>query len=63
MKLSGLEWRATEREVRCFLGDCGVRKIVMVKSSGRPSGDAVVKLETQEDVRKALRYNRQHGRS
>ena len=60
MKLSGLEWRATERDVRCFLGDCGVRKIVMVKSSGRPSGDAVVKLETEEDVRKAVSHNRQY---
>ena len=60
VKLSGLEWRVTERDVRSFLGDCGVRKIVMVKSSGRPSGDAVVKLETEEDVRKAVRHNRQY---
>ena len=60
VKLSGLEWRATEWDVRRFLGDCGVRKIVMVKSSGRPSGDAVVKLETEEDVRKAVRHNRQY---
>ena len=60
VKLSGLVWRATERDVRRFLGDCGVRKIVMVKSSGRPSGDAVVKLETEEDVRKAVRHNRQY---
>ena len=60
VKLSGLEWRATERDVRRFLGDCGVRKIVMVKSSGRPSGDAVVKLQTEDDVRKAVRHNRQY---
>ena len=60
VKLSGLEWRATERDVRLFLGDCGVRKIVMVRSSGRPSGDAVLKLETEEDVRKAVRHNRQY---
>ena len=60
VKLSGLEWSATERDVGNFLGDCGVRKIVMVKSSGRPSGDAVVKLETEEDVRKAVRHNRQY---
>ena len=29
VKLSGLVWRATERDVRRLLGDCGVQAVVM----------------------------------
>ena len=60
VKLSGLEWRATERDVRLFLGDCGVQAVVMMLTAGgKPSGDAVVKLHTEEDVTRALGHNRQ----
>ena len=60
VKLSGLVWRATERDVRRFLGDCGVQAVVMtVTAGGKPSGDAVVKLHTEEDVTRALGHNRQ----
>ena len=60
VKLSGLVWRATERDVRRFLGDCGVQAVVMMlTAAGKPSGDAVVKLHTEEDVTRALGHNRQ----
>ena len=61
VKLSGLVWSATEEDLRKFFGDCQVTNIVIVmEQSGRPTGNAVVELKTQDDLTKALRHNKQY---
>ena len=60
VKLSGMVWSATEEDIRTFLGDCSVKKVeILMTEEGRPTGDAVVDVETQDDVTKALRHDRQ----
>ena len=60
VKLSGMVWSATEEDIRTFLGDCSVKKVeILMTEEGRPTGDAMVDVETQDDVTKALRHDRQ----
>ena len=60
VKLSGMVWSATEEDIRTFLGDCSVEKVeILMTEEGRPTGDAVVDVATQDDVTKALRHDRQ----
>ena len=55
VKLSGMVWSATEEDIRTFLGDCSVEKVeILMTEEGRPTGDAVVDVATQDDVTKAL---------
>ena len=56
-------WSATEEDIRMFLGDCSIRRVDMVQTpGGRPSGTAVVELESRGDVARALAHTRQRIR-
>ena len=63
VKLSGMVWSVTEEDIKKFLHDCSVRRIVLIKTGdGRPSGDAVVELDKDDDTIWALRHNRENIR-
>ena len=56
-------WSATEEDIRLFLGDCSIRRVDLLQTpGGRPSGTAVVELETRGDVARALAHTRQRIR-
>lgn len=66
VKLRGLPWSATKDEVIDFLSDCrilnGQDGIIFIMDEGKdkPSGDAYVELEEEEDVRLAVKQHRRH---
>lgn len=65
VKLRGLPWSATIDEVLKFFKDCKVRGgksgVHMTTSrEGRPSGEAFVEFEDEEDVEKACQKDREH---
>jgi len=58
--LSGMVWSATEGDIKEFLHDCNVQKINIISTEeGKPSGSAVVKLGSKDDVAKAFRHDKQ----
>jgi len=61
-KLSGLPWKATEEDIAKFLVDCRIvgNVLIITTESGKPSGDAVVKLQTKDDLEKALKCSGEH---
>jgi len=62
VKLAGLPWKATKDEIRSFLVDIKIvgEVVIILNDHGKPSGDAVVKLQTKEDLQKALKCNRNY---
>jgi len=62
IKLSGLPWKATKDEIRSFLVDTQIvgEVVIIINHAGKPSGDALVKLRTKEDLVKALECNRNY---
>ena len=65
MRLRGLPYSATARDVLNLLHDCkvtdnekGIR--FSFAPDGRPSGEAFVELASEEDVSKALGHNNEH---
>ena len=65
MRLRGLPYSATSRDVINLLHDCkvtdsdkGIR--FSFAPDGRPSGEAFVELASEEDVSKALEHNNEH---
>ncbi|XP_044742864.1 heterogeneous nuclear ribonucleoprotein F-like isoform X2 [Chrysoperla carnea] len=65
VKLRGLPWSATVDEILNFFRDCTVHEgkqgIHMTQSrEGRPSGEAYVELESEEDVERACKKDREH---
>lgn len=65
VRLRGLPYSATSREILDLLHDCcvsggdkGVR--FSFAPDGRPSGEAFVELASEEDVSKALGHNKEH---
>jgi len=62
VKLSGLPWKATKDEIRSFLGDTQIvgEVAIVYDDRGRPSGDALVKLPTKDDLHKALKCNKNY---
>eukprot|EP00092_Neocalanus_flemingeri_P027110 GFUD01029397.1.p1 GENE.GFUD01029397.1~~GFUD01029397.1.p1 ORF type:complete len:624 (+),score=190.11 GFUD01029397.1:161-2032(+) len=59
VKLSGLPWKTNTNEIDDFLVDCSISNIVIIKEErGRPSGDAVVELVGETDMKSALKCNR-----
>ncbi|RZF38440.1 hypothetical protein LSTR_LSTR011930 [Laodelphax striatellus] len=65
VKMRGLPWSATVEEIAKFFDGCNIRGgkngVQMTMSrEGRPSGEAYVELETEEDVQKALKKDRDH---
>ena len=63
MRLRGLVWNATEEDIKKFLHDCKVKKVVITTNEhGKPSGDAFVHLESEADVEKARAHDREYLR-
>ncbi|CAG9763800.1 unnamed protein product [Ceutorhynchus assimilis] len=61
VKLRGLPWSATVDDILKFLGDIGVDKVHLTLSKeGRPSGEAFVELETEEDLMRAEEKDKKH---
>ncbi|KAH1006101.1 hypothetical protein HUJ05_006869 [Dendroctonus ponderosae] len=60
-KLRGLPWSATPDDISKFLGDEGVKRVHLTLSKeGRPSGEAFVELETEEDLQRAESKDKEH---
>lgn len=61
VKLRGLPWSATADDISKFLGEEGIRKIHLTLSKeGRPSGEAFVEMETEEDLQRAETKDKEH---
>jgi len=61
IQLRGLIWSATVEDIKKFLSDCKVKKVVIKKNEhGRPTGDAFVQLDSEGDVDKAKSHNREY---
>lgn len=65
VRIRGLPWSASQDEVASFLGDTGIVggkdgvHFTFVRD-GRPSGEAYIEMESEEDVERALSKNKQH---
>ena len=58
IRLKGMEWTTSEDQIKNFLNDCKIEQIVMTKTpTGRPTGEAYIKLETEEDTNKAKAHD------
>ncbi|UYV77744.1 HNRNPH1, partial [Cordylochernes scorpioides] len=65
LRVRGLPWSATKEEILNFFSDCnivgGTEGIHMTFSKeGRPSGEAYVEMDSEEDVRLGLEKNNAH---
>lgn len=65
VKLRGLPWSATVEEILKFFWDSkvigGTDGVHMTSSrEGRPSGEAFVEFSTEEDLKQALKRDRDH---
>jgi len=66
VKLRGLPWSATKREVTEFLVDCNVLGgtdgvvFIMDEKRQKPSGDAYVEMESDQDISRALRQHKKN---
>ncbi|XP_011308354.1 heterogeneous nuclear ribonucleoprotein H [Fopius arisanus] len=65
VKLRGLPWSTTVDEILKFFSDCrichGKAGIHMTMSrEGRPSGEAYIEMESEEDIEKACKRDRDH---
>lgn len=65
MQVKGLPWSCSAQELLQFFSECRIREGVKgihltVDQMGRPSGQAFIELEHEEDVGKALEKHRQY---
>ena len=65
VKLRGLPYEATPNEISQFLEDCKVKGgedgiHILLGPDNRPKGEALVELETNQDMVNALNKDRQH---
>ncbi|GMR48375.1 hypothetical protein PMAYCL1PPCAC_18570 [Pristionchus mayeri] len=61
VKLRGLPFSATEKEIKEFLSDMEVEEVVFGRNAeGRVSGEAFVRLGSKDDVKGALQKNKEH---
>ncbi|XP_015520931.1 heterogeneous nuclear ribonucleoprotein H [Neodiprion pinetum] len=65
VKLRGLPWSTTVDEILKFFNDCSISHgkagIHMTMSrEGRPSGEAYIEMDTEEDIEKACKRDRDH---
>merc|ERR1712106_1257095 len=59
--LRGLIWSVTEEDIKKFLHDSKIKKVVIKRNnSGKPTGDAFVELESEVDVEKAKSHNKEY---
>ena len=60
VKLSGLDWNASENDIRNFFNDCNVSSVLIINNDkGKPSGEALVKLD-EKDLEKALAHHKEN---
>ncbi|KAK6629710.1 hypothetical protein RUM43_003528 [Polyplax serrata] len=65
IKMRGLPWSTTDEEILKFFNNCKVKNdkegvhIIMTRE-GRPSGEAYVEMETDEDIEEALKKDREY---
>ncbi|XP_069781671.1 G-rich sequence factor 1 isoform X2 [Narcine bancroftii] len=65
VKARGLPWSCSVEDVLGFFSDCGVVNGVegvhfLCNRAGKPSGEAIIELQSAEDVRKALEKHRKY---
>ena len=65
VRTRGLPYEATKNEVVQFLSDCKVKNEkdgvhMLVGPDGRPTGEALVELETQQDYDRAMKHDHQN---
>jgi len=61
VRLKGMEWQTSEDQVRSFLSDCDIVKLIMTKTpTGRPTGEAFLELKTEADTELAKKHNKQY---
>jgi heterogeneous nuclear ribonucleoprotein F/H len=65
VRVRGLPWSATTDEISSFFSDCtikgGLEGIHMTMTrEGRPSGEAYLEMEGDDDCEKAVKKDRQH---
>ncbi|XP_078269131.1 heterogeneous nuclear ribonucleoprotein H2-like isoform X2 [Rhinoraja longicauda] len=65
VKARGLPWSCSVDDVMEFFSDCGVVSGVggvhfLCNRAGKPSGEAIIELQSAEDVRKALEKHRKY---
>jgi len=61
VRLKGMEWQTSEDQVRSFLSDCEIVKLIMTKTpTGRPTGEAFIELKTEADTELAKKHNKQY---
>ncbi|XP_033230351.1 heterogeneous nuclear ribonucleoprotein H-like [Belonocnema kinseyi] len=65
VKVRGLPWSTTVDEILKFFGDCSISHgkagIHMTMSrEGRPSGEAYIEMDSEEDIEKACKRDRDH---
>ena len=65
VRVRGLPWSATTEEIASFFGECEIKggqegiHMTMTRE-GRPSGEAYIEMESDEDCEKAVKKDRQH---
>ena len=65
IRVRGLPWSATTEEIASFFGECEIKggqegiHMTMTRE-GRPSGEAYIEMESDEDCEKAVKKDRQH---
>merc|ERR1719228_2332433 len=63
IRLKGLVWSATEDDIEIFLHDCKVKELFLTTNEkGKPTGEAYVQLENEDDVEKAMKHNKKYLR-
>lgn len=65
LRCRGLPWSTTVDEIANFFSDCKFKEghesvHLTLTREGRPSGEAYIELETEEDLEKALKKDKQH---
>lgn len=65
IKVRGLPWSTTVDEIMTFFEECnilnGKEGVHMTMSrEGRPSGEAFIEMESEEDVERACKRDRDH---
>jgi len=60
IRLRGLVWTAAEDDIRTFLHDSKIEDVILTTNAkGKPSGEALVHLETEADTEKAMAHNKE----
>jgi len=55
VRIRGLPWKATQKQIRDFFeGIKLVRVLILNQTDGRPSGDALVEFQNEEDLEKGI---------